>query len=58
MATGARSPEGEALKRAVRWLSDQRREDPSRPRPRLIEEAGLRFDLSPAELQYLYDNWK
>jgi hypothetical protein len=51
-------PEGEGLRRAMRWLSDRRLEDPAAPRQRLIEEAGVKFDLSPVEVQFLYDNWK
>lgn len=51
-------PEGDGLRKAMRWLSDRRLEDPEAPRPRLIEEAGVKFDLSPVELQFLYDNWK
>jgi hypothetical protein len=57
MATGI-GPEGEGLRRAMRWLSDRRREDPAAPRQKLIEEAGVRFDLSPVEVEFLYANWK
>jgi hypothetical protein len=57
MASGI-VPQGEGLRRAMRWLSDRRQEDPAAPRPKLIEEAGLKFDLSPAEVQFLYDSWK
>jgi hypothetical protein len=57
MASGI-APEGEGLRRAMRWLSDRRQEDPAVPRQRLIEEAAVRFDLSPVEVQFLYDNWK
>jgi hypothetical protein len=42
----------------MRWLSDRRREDPAAPRQKLIEEAGVRFDLSPVEVEFLYANWK
>ena len=57
MATGI-VPEGDGLKKALRWLSERRREDASAPRAQLIQEAGLRFDLTPAELQFLYEQWK
>lgn len=50
--------DGDGLKRAVRWLSDRRLEDPKAKRADLIQEAGAKFDLTPLELQYLYDNWK
>lgn len=54
----ALSSEGDGLKKAMRWLSDRRQEDPKAPRAQLIQEAGARFDLTPLELQFLYDNWK
>jgi len=54
----ATAPEGDGLKKAMRWLSERRQEDPKAPRPQLIQEAGGRFDLTPLEVQFLYDNWK
>jgi hypothetical protein len=57
MATGI-GPEGEGLKKALRWLSERRLEEPSAPRGKLIQEAGVRFDLTPVELQFLYEQWK
>lgn len=45
-------PHGESLRSAVRWLSSQR--DSGEPLSvKLIEEAALRFDLSPAEEEFL-----
>lgn len=41
-------PHGEGLRRALRWLSDERRHDAA-----AIEEAARRFDLSPAEEDFL-----
>lgn len=41
-------PRGQALLNAVRWLSDQHRHD-----WRAIEEAALRYDLSPADEAFL-----
>jgi hypothetical protein len=55
---GGIGPEGEALRKAMRWLSERRLADPGAARAKLIEEAGARFDLSPLEVQFLYDNWK
>ncbi len=50
--------QGEALRRALRWLSEKRREDAKTPRLKLIEEAALRFDLTPAEADFLVMEWK
>jgi hypothetical protein len=41
-------PRGEALQRAIRWLSEQGRHDEA-----AIAEAARRFDLSPAEESFL-----
>ncbi len=50
--------QGESLRRALRWLSEKRRDDPGTPRLKLIEEAALRFDLTPAEADFLVMEWK
>ena len=46
-------PEGEDLRRAVRWISASLEERPSKPLYRLIEEALFKFDLSPKDGEYL-----
>jgi nucleotide-binding universal stress UspA family protein len=50
-------PEGEALRRAVRWISDARNVDPAASMGRLVEEAGLRFDLPPLDQDFLRDTF-
>jgi hypothetical protein len=42
-------PEKENLRRAVRWLSEHGNVD-----FQAIEEASLRFDLSPADASFLF----
>ena len=51
-------PKGEALKRALQWLAEQRQLDPKASRVKLISEAGQRFDLSPPEEEFLLGQWK
>ncbi|MEE4264725.1 MAG: hypothetical protein V2I56_18720 [Desulfobacteraceae bacterium] len=46
-------PEGEDLRKAVRWISDERRYGEPKTLLKLIEEASLKFDLSPMEAEYL-----
>lgn len=49
-------PEGESLRNAVRWLSA--RLAAGQPASlKLIEEAALRFDLSPIEEKFLLQGW-
>jgi len=46
-------PQGEALRRAIRWLSDERRHDAT-----AIEEAARRFDLGPADEDFLLRHFR
>ena len=46
-------PEGEGLRRAVAWLAEQPDRD-----ARAIEEASLRFNLSPLDEQFLLDHFR
>jgi hypothetical protein len=50
-------PEGEELRRALRWLDERRREEPTAPRQKLIDEAARRFDLDPLQTEFLIANW-
>ncbi len=49
---------GDAIRAALKWLSERRREDPQAPRLKLIEEAALRFDLTPLDADFLASQWK
>ncbi|HEY8492684.1 MAG TPA: hypothetical protein VIN04_02255 [Myxococcota bacterium] len=44
-----------ALERAIRWLSDRRRETPDAKPLALAEEAARRFDLSPRDTEFLIE---
>lgn len=46
-------PEGEQLRKAVRWISDQRLERPQAILSQLINEACLKFDLPPKDSEFL-----
>ena len=45
-------PEGETLRKAVKWIS-RMREEGKTPLPKLIEDAGVRFDLAPKDEEFL-----
>jgi nitrate reductase assembly molybdenum cofactor insertion protein NarJ len=47
-------PEGENLRKAVKWISAEHQYNPARKRASLIEEACLKFDLTPMDAEYLY----
>ena len=46
-------PEGEDLRKAVKWISEERKYNPQATSAKLIEEACLKFDLSPMDAEYL-----
>lgn len=46
-------PKGEALRNAVQWISEQRQERPDTKILQLVDDAALRFDLSPADQETL-----
>ena len=47
-------PKGENLRQAVKWISAERLEHENKPISGLIRAAGLRFNLSPKEEEYLF----
>ena len=44
---------GEKMRQAVKWISENLKEDEKRPIYRLIQDASLRFTLSPKEEDFL-----
>ena len=46
-------PEGEDLRRAVRWVSDGLQDSPGQPVQSLVKEAIFKFDLSPKDAEFL-----
>lgn len=49
-------PKGDALRKAVKWIAETAKEDPDRPRQSLIDEAGVKFNLSPMDMEFLLRN--
>lgn len=47
-------PEGESLRKAVQWISEQRKQDPDIDVLQLVEKASLTFDLSPKDQEFLF----
>jgi hypothetical protein len=46
-------PKGEDLRRAVKWVSEERKYNPDKEQKALIEEACVKFDLSPFDADFL-----
>jgi hypothetical protein len=51
-------PEGEAIRKAVKWISGVLQDDPSKSRQKLINESILRFDLSPKDAEFLTEFYR
>ena len=46
-------PDGEDLRRAVKWVSGNLQENPGQPVQPLVQEAIFKFDLSPRDAEFL-----
>jgi len=46
-------PEGEDLRKATRWISDERLNKPKASLSDLIEQACVKFNLSPQDAEFL-----
>lgn len=46
-------PQGDALKKAIEWVSEQRKKTPDTPAVKLANQAALQFDLSPKDSEFL-----
>jgi hypothetical protein len=46
-------PEGEDLRKATRWITEERAADPKKTVKDLIDGACLKFDLSPLDAEFI-----
>ena len=46
-------PEGEELRKAVKWVSERREYDPGKKVTEIIQKACLKFNLSPIDAEFL-----
>ncbi|RMD93591.1 MAG: hypothetical protein D6813_03845 [Calditrichaeota bacterium] len=51
-------PEGETVRRAIKWISERRQENPELSLKKLVLEAITRFDLSPKDADFLLEFYK
>ena len=47
-------PQGEHIRKAVKWIGEQRKYEPGKEPQVLVEEASRKFDLSPIEVDFLF----
>lgn len=50
-------PPGERVKRALIWLGEATETHPERTRRQLLEQAEIRFNLTPRECEFLNQNF-
>ena len=46
-------PEGEDLRKAVKWISEERTFNPKKNLINIVDEACLKFDLAPKDADFL-----
>ena len=46
-------PEGENIRRAIKWISANLEEDENQAVRQLVEKAVFKFDLSPKETEFI-----
>lgn len=46
-------PQGEDLRKAVRWISEERQSGTTLGNDQLVNQAAVKFNLSPLEVEYL-----
>jgi hypothetical protein len=51
-------PQGTNLKKAVQWISEEKKAGSNQTRQQLIDAACLKFNLTPMEAEYLLRSYK
>ena len=46
-------PEGDSLRKAVKWIAEEQKAGATKTRRQLMDEACLKFNLNPMEAEYL-----
>lgn len=47
-------PEGDGLKKAIAWIDETKSEQPDKKLITMIDEAGMKFNLSPKDSDFLF----
>lgn len=46
-------PQGEDIRKAVKWISEERQAGTALDNSKLVEEAAVKFNLSPKDVEFL-----
>lgn len=49
----AMKPQGDSIRNAVKWVSEEQQYNPEKKRRALIDEACVKFNLSPMDAEFL-----
>ncbi len=50
-------PQGERIRKAIKWISEEQTNKPDKERLKLLREAEIRFNLTPKESIFLEKNF-
>ncbi len=50
-------PRSEALRKAIKWISDMQQSHPENSREEIVKLAEIRFNLSPRDCEFLDKNF-
>jgi len=56
-ATEDLQPQGDKIRKALKWISEMLGEYPEKSREQVLRDAEIRFDLSPSECEFLDNNF-
>lgn len=51
-------PKGENIRRAVKWIADEKQGEAGKDLQKLVNEAAFKFNLTPNEQEYLFSFYK
>ena len=51
-------PEGDAIRKAVKWISAELEASPGESPMKLVNQAVVKFDLSPKETEFLMEFYR
>ena len=46
-------PQGENIRKAIKWISEERQAGTATSNNRLVEQAAVKFNLSPNDVEFL-----
>ena len=47
-------PEGDGIKKAIKWIDQEKKDCPQKTMMALLDEAGMTFNLSPKDSDFLF----